>query len=253
MADIKKTDRVTTGITGLDEMLSGGFLPGSAILLRGAPGTGKTSIALQFLVHGARHQEPGLMISFEEFPQSIHRDAEALGWNLQDLEEKQLLHLHFTSPQVLLESLQSPDSTLTRLLLDGGIRRVAMDSVTHFTRITNDPVELRHVYNTVINALKREQVTSLLIGEDSRIETPRFEQGKLSYIVDTIVLLRYVEIDSAVQRALAVVKMRGSAHAKEIRRYDISGKNGIVVTGVFEGREGILSGISHRAAVPGTR
>ena len=239
-------DRVTTGIAGLDDMLSGGFLPESAVLLRGAPGTGKTTVALQYLVHGARNGEPGLLISFEEFPQSLHRDARSLGWDLKALEDQALLHLHFTSPQVLLESLRSPASALSRLLLEGGIRRVVLDSVTHFTRVTNDPVELRKVYNTLINALKREGVTSLLVGEDTRFESQRFEQGRLSYIVDAIVLLRYVEIDSAVQRAMVVIKMRGSDHAKEIRRFEINEKDGVVVTGVFEGREGILSGISHR-------
>jgi circadian clock protein KaiC len=242
----KPTDRVATGIAGLDEMLSGGFIPGSAVLLRGAPGTGKTTLALQYLLHGARNGEAGLLISFEEFPQSLHRDAASLGWNLNELEEKDLLRLHFTSPQVLLESLQTPDSALSRLLLESGIRRVVLDSVTHFTRLTNDSIELRAVYGTLINALKREQVTSLLIGEDSRFESQRLEQGRLSYIVDAIVLLRFVEIDSAVQRAVVVVKMRGSDHAKDIRRYEVHPKDGIVVTGVFEGREGILSGISHR-------
>ena len=146
---------------------------------------------------------------------------------------------------MLLESLRSTDSALSRLLLDGGIRRVVLDSVTHFTRLTNDGIELRAVYNTLINALKREQVTTLLVGEESRFENQRFEQGKLSYIVDAIVLLRYVEIDSAIQRAMVVIKMRGSDHVKEIRRYEIR-KDGVAVTGVFEGREGILSGISHR-------
>jgi len=241
-----KDDRVTTGIAGLDDMLSGGFLRESAVLLRGAPGTGKTTVALQYLVHGARSGEPGLLISFEEFPQSLHRDAQSLDWDLKALEDKELLHLHFTSPQVLLESLRAPTSALSRLLLEGGIRRVVLDSVTHFTRVTHDPVELRKVYNTLINALKREGVTSLLVGEDTRFESQRFEQGRLSYIVDAIVLLRFVEIDSAVQRAMVVVKMRGSDHAKEIRRFEINRKDGVVVTGVFEGREGILSGISHR-------
>jgi len=252
MAD-KKSDRVPTGIAGLDEMLAGGFLPGTAVLVRGAPGTGKTTLALQYLVHGARRGEPGVLISFEEFPQSLHRDAEALGWNLKELESKELLYLHFTSPLVLLESLQQPNSPLSRLLLNGGIRRVVLDSVTHFTRLTNDPHELRGVYNTLINALKREQVTALLAGEESRFENQRLEQGKLSYLVDAIVLLRYVEIDSAVQRAIVVIKVRGSDHVKEIRRYEISPKDGIVVTGVFEGREGILSGISHRTLTAGTR
>jgi circadian clock protein KaiC len=241
-------DRVMTGIAGLDDMLSGGFLQESAVLVRGAPGTGKTTLGLQYLVHGARSGEPGLLISFEEFPQSLHRDAQSLGWDLKALEDKGLLHLHFTSPPVLLESLRSPTSALSRLLLEGGIRRVVLDTVTHFTRITNDPTELRKVYNTLINALKREGVTALLVGEDSRFESQRFEQGRLSYIVDAIVLLRYVEIDSAVQRAMVVIKMRGSDHAKEIRRFEINGKDGVVVTGVFEGREGILSGISHHIA-----
>lgn len=245
-----KIKRVQTGITGLDEMLSGGFLQGTSILVRGAPGTGKTSLALHYLIHGALNNEPGLLISFEEFPQSLHRDAMSLGWDLKQFEEKELLHLHFTSPQVLLQSLETPDSPINRLLLTGGIRRVVLDSVTHFTRMTPDPIKLRSIYNTLINALKREQVTALLVGEESRFENQRFEQGKLSYIVDAIVLLRYVEIDSSIQRAVVVIKTRGSAHSKEIRRYEIK-KDGVHVTGVFEGREGILSGSSRRQIMPG--
>jgi circadian clock protein KaiC len=243
----KSTERIPTGVAGLDEMLSGGFMQGSAVLLRGAPGVGKTTVALQFLLEGARRHEPGLLISFEEFPQSLHRDAESLGWNLKELEEQELLHLHFTSPKVLLESLQSPASALSRLMLEGGIRRVVLDSVTHFMRLTNDQIELRAIYNTLINALKREQVTSLLIGEEGRFDNQGSQNGKLAYIVDAILLMRYVEIDSAVQRAIVVLKMRGSDHAKEIRRYEIQPSRGMVVTGIFEGREGILSGISHRS------
>jgi circadian clock protein KaiC len=243
-----KGTRVTTGVPGLDEMLSGGFIPGSAVLVRGAPGTGKTSLGLQYLVHGARNNEPGILISFEEFPPSIHRDAESLGWNLAELEETGRLHLMFTSPQMLLESLASPQSALSRLMLDGGIRRVALDSVTHFMRLTDDTVKLRGIYNTVVNGLKREGVTSLLLGEESRTPNLRQEKGKLSFIVDCILLMRYVEVESAIQRAAVVLKMRGSDHSKEIRRLEIR-KGGLVITDVFEGRENILSGISHRAAV----
>jgi len=241
-------ERIATGITGLDEMLSGGFVPGTTALVRGAPGCGKTSLGLQYLVHGARANEPGLLISFEEFPPSIHRDAESLGWNLVELEETGQLHLMFTSPQMLLDSLGSPQSALSRLMLDGGIRRVVLDSITHFTRLTDDSMKLRAIYNTVINGLKREGVTSLLLGEESRMPNPRQEKGGLSFVVDCILLLRYVEVESAMQRAVVVLKMRGSDHAKEIRRLEIR-KGGLVITDVFEGRESILSGISHRAAV----
>jgi len=243
------TERVTTGIPGLDDMLSGGFLPGSCVLVRGAPGTGKTTLALQFLYHGATHlHEPGLWVSFEEFPQSIFRDAESLGWDLHALERAGLLHMMFTSPEVFLKSLETPASPLMQLMLDAGIRRMALDSMTHFTRLTADPFELRRIYATVVNGLKREGVTALLLGEESRADARRTERGRVSYIVDAILLLRHVEIESTMQLALLVLKTRGSNHAKEIRRYEIR-RGGIVVGEAFAGREGILSGSPRKAVV----
>ena len=239
--------RMTSGIKGFDEMIGGGFWPGSVVLVRGAPGTGKTLMGLQFLVHGAmKHNEPGLLISFEEFPDSLYRDAEALGWNLKELESSGKLHQMFTSPKVFLASLQSPEAHLNQLILDANIRRLVLDSITHFDRLTDDVQELRRIYASVANGLRREGVTAMLLGEEGRAEYRRADKGGLSFIVDTIVLLRYVEIESAMQRAIVVLKMRGSDHAKEIRRYDI-GPGGLTVLDVFEGREGLLSGIPYRA------
>jgi circadian clock protein KaiC len=220
--------RLPTGIKGLDEMLSGGFLHGSAVLVRGAPGTGKTSLALQYLIHGAtKCGEAGLLISFEEFPQSLQRDAQSLGWDLSRLESDGKLHMLFTSPQVLLSCLQTPTS------------------VSHFRRLSDDSQELRKIYNSLINAFKREEITSLLIGEENRADDALKERGRLSFVVDVIVLLRYVEIDSAIQRGIVVLKMRGSDHIKEIRRYEIE-RGGLRITGMFEGREAILSGAPYR-------
>lgn len=243
-----KSKRVPTGVKDLDEMLSGGFLEGSAVLVRGAPGTGKTSLALQFLVHGATEcGEAGLLISFEEFPQSLHRDARSLGWDLARLEQEGKLYLLFTSPQVLLTSLQTPTSSLNRMLLENDIRRVVVDSVSHFRRLSDDTQELRHIYNILINAFKREGMTSILIGEESRTDYSREERGRLSFVVDVIILLRYIEIESAIQRAILVLKMRGSPHVKEIREYTIQ-RGGLKITGAFKGREAILSGSPHRVS-----
>jgi circadian clock protein KaiC len=239
--------RVSTGIRGFDEMLDGGFLPGSTVLVRGAPGTGKTSLAIQFLIHGAaKHDEPGLFISFEEFPTSLYRDAEGLGWDLRKLESDGKLHLMFTSPEVFLASLKSPDSPLNRLIRDADIRRLVLDSVSHFDRLTDDKYELRHIYTSVANGLRREGVTAMLLGEESSTEYRQAFQGGLSFIVDAIVMMRYVEIESAMQRAIVVLKMRGSNHAKDIRCYEI-GTGGLTILGVFEGRQGLLSGIPYRA------
>jgi circadian clock protein KaiC len=242
-----KKQRVETGIAGLDKMLAGGFVPGSANLLRGAPGTGKTLLALEFLVHGVALGEAGLLITFEEFPQSLQFDAQALGWDLRALQDQGGLQLYFTSPQVLLNSLEAPDSPLSELFVEKDIRRVVVDSVTHFTRLTNDESALRNIYHQLTNALKRQGVTSLLLAEEGRLAAQRTERGALSFIVDSIVILRYVEIESAIQRAIAVIKLRGSDHIKEIRRYEIR-TGGLVVASTFDGRENILSGIAHRVS-----
>jgi circadian clock protein KaiC len=238
--------RVRTGVQGLDEMMNGGFLPGSVVLVRGAPGTGKTTLGLQFLMQGHEEGEAGLLISFEQFPRSLYRDAASLGWNLEEQERQKHLHLMFTSPEVFLAGLETPGSPLDRVIQEGDIRRLVLDSISHFNRLTGDPAELRHIYTRVANGLRRERVTSMLLGEESRSEMARADKGGLSFLVDTIILMRYVEIESAIQRAILILKMRGSDHAKEIRRYEIR-KGGLIVTDVFEGRQGLLSGIPYRA------
>ncbi len=232
--------RVKTGIVGLDEMLSGGLLEGSITLVRGAPGTGKTTLGMQFLYSGITDEdERGLLISFEEFPFSLHRDALSLGWDLRKLEEEEKLRLIFTSPRIFLSSLQSPASPLNRTIQEWDVRRLVLDSISHFTRMTRDSRELREIYSNVINGLKREGITTILTSEDGGTTTE--ERGRLSFVVDNIILMHYVEIDSAMQRAILALKTRGSDHAKEIRRFELR-KGGIVVGTRFEGREALLSG-----------
>jgi circadian clock protein KaiC len=234
--------RVKTGIVGLDEMLSGGLLEGSITLVRGAPGTGKTTFGMQFLYSGVTSEdERGLLVSFEEFPFSLHRDALSFGWDLRKLEKEEKLRLIFTSPRIFLSSLQSPASPLNRTIQEWDVRRVVLDSISHFTRVARDPIELREIYNNVINGLKREGITAILTSEDSGASLSTEERGRLSFVVGNIILMRYVEIDSAMQRAILVLKTRGSDHAKEIRRFEFR-EGGIVMGTKFEGREALLSG-----------
>jgi circadian clock protein KaiC len=248
MTPVRKRARLATGIPGLDAMLGGGLLQGSAVLVSGAPGVGKTTLGLQYLVSGAKQGEPGLLVTFEEFPVSLVRDAKTLGWDLRALEGEGKLRLFFTSPEVFLKSLQAPDSPLSEMIRSVAPQRAVLDSMAHFHRLTSDPVELRHVYNTLVNGLKREGMTSLLLDESARLlEVPYRTIGALPFLVDSILLMRYVELDSAMQRAIAVLKMRGSQHAREIRSFSI-GQQGIEIGEPFSGREGILSGSPHRVA-----
>jgi circadian clock protein KaiC len=239
---MSKPGRVTSGIPNLDRLLGGGFIDESAILVRGAPGTGKTTLGLQFLLEGIRQGEPGLFISFEEFPQSLYRDALSVGWNLPDFEREGGLQMLFTSPQVLLQSLATPDSNLITALHQHCTRRIVLDSLTHFTQSIPDGHDLRHAYHQVISAFRREGVTAMYLGEDMRSDYTNREKGRVSFIVDCLVLLRYLEIDSAIQRALLVLKMRSSAHSTTIHNYTI-GQGGLTVGQPIEGKSGLLSGL----------
>ncbi|OLE83789.1 MAG: hypothetical protein AUF79_18135 [Crenarchaeota archaeon 13_1_20CM_2_51_8] len=80
--------RVRTGIAELDQMLRGGFMKGDAVMVAGSAGCGKTTLALQYLVNGAKLGEAGLYVTFEEMPDQIYRDAKNLGWDLRKLEEE---------------------------------------------------------------------------------------------------------------------------------------------------------------------
>ena len=81
------SELVSTGIPRMDEILAGGLRRGTCTLLEGIPGTGKTTVGLQFIHHGAvREDEPGLVITFEQFPEQMIADAARLGWDLEGLD-----------------------------------------------------------------------------------------------------------------------------------------------------------------------
>ncbi len=227
-------------------MVGGGLLKGLTSLISGAPGVGKTTLGLQFLIAGIEAGQPGLMVSFEEFPASLIRDALQLGWDLKFLEREGLFKIIFTSPEVFLGSLKAIDSPLSETLRVLSPERIVIDSAAHFQRITNDPQELRNIYNTLVNAIKREGMTALLLDETADVmAVQKGRMASLPFLVDTVILMRYVEVDSSMQRSIAVMKMRGSAHQKKIRRFEIR-KGGLRIGEPFTGREGILSGSTHR-------
>ena len=240
-------NRVKTGIKGLDEMLAGGFLTESANLVEGAPGTGKTTLGMQFIYSGiTQFGEPGIILTFEEFPQQYYRDAETLGWNLRELEQADKLRVIMTSPEVSSADLEQASGRIGALAREIGAKRILVDSLSHFERLSTDPVELRNMIYSFINALKREGLTSVLTRESPVLigESDSAEED-VAFVADSYIMLRYVEIESAIRRALLVLKLRGSDHAKDIRQFEIT-SSGIEVRSKFEGREGILSGSPHR-------
>lgn len=242
-------ERVRTGIAGLDEMLNGGFLPLTANVVEGAPGTGKTTLGMQFIYSGiVQYNEPGIILTFEEFPQQYYRDAAAFGWDFRALEAEGKLRVIMTSPEVTRRDLESMGGIIESMAEEIGAKRILVDSLSHFERLTRDPVELRSLQYSFINALKREGLTAVITHETPTLFGQTTEGDmNLAFVADSYILLRYVEIDSAVHKALLVLKLRGSDHAKDIRRFEITPR-GIEVQSKFEGREGIMSGSPRRMA-----
>lgn len=242
-------ERVKTGIPGLDEMLWGGFLPQTANLVEGAPGTGKTTLGMQFIYHGiVACGEPGLVLTFEEFPQQYYSDAAGFGWDFRQMEREGKLRVIMTSPEVSLADLEQVGGRIEKLVQEIGVKRVLVDSLSHFERLSEDPVHLRSIVYGFINALKREGLTAVLTRESTTLlgEAGGADDA-LAFLADSYTLLRYVEIESAIHKALLVLKMRGSNHDKGIRQFEITSR-GIEVRTPFEGREGIMSGSPRRMA-----
>ncbi len=244
-------ERVTTGIPGLDAMLNGGFLRQSINLIEGAPGSGKSTLGMQFIYAGACHGEPGIILTFEEFPEHYYRDAATFGWDLRELERQNLLKVIMSSPEVTKADFERVDGTLQNLIDTLGVQRILIDSINHMEGLQRDPVEQRKLMYSFLNALKRHELTAILTRESSSIfgtgtEQPPSDTGVL-FLADSYIILRYVEIESAIRRAIIVLKMRGSAHENTIRQYEINA-HGVEVLKPFEGQEGLLSGTPKRMA-----
>ncbi|MBN2305304.1 MAG: ATPase [Anaerolineae bacterium] len=239
----RDASRVPTGIAELDRMLHGGLLPGTANLVEGAPGTGKSTLGMQFIQHGITVcNEPGLILTFEEFPQQYYQDAANFGWDFHAHEANDKLRVIMTSPEVTRADLRQINGRLESQVHELGARRALVDSLSHFEYLAEDPVELRQIIYEFINGLKRLGLTTVLTRENAALlgETPDSEED-LAFVMDSYVMLRYVEIQSAVHKALLVLKLRGSNHEKDIRQFAIT-KHGIEVRARFEGTQGIMSG-----------
>ncbi len=236
-------ERIATGIPGLDEMLGGGLFPETAVLVEGAAGTGKTTLGLQFVVNGAtRFDEPGIVLTFEEFPRQFYHDAAAFGWDLRQLEQENRLRVIMSSPEVALTDIKNPDGLLAQAVQATGARRILVDSLSHFTLVERDPIALRQLAFTFVNALKRLGLTALLTWERSPLLGGDPNAGEfVTFLADGYIALRYVELDSVMQKAILVLKLRGSSHARDIRQYQIMG-DGLHIEAKFEGQQRIMSG-----------
>ncbi len=204
-------DRVKTGVEGLDQLLCGGFLRGDALLVAGAPGTGKTSLGMQYLYNGiTQYNEPGLFITFEEFPERIYRDAESFGWDFRALEMEGKLKVLFTSPEVLQQDIIRDQGIVSEMISEIGAARAVVDSISMLQTAEERPRRVRESVYGLVNALKREGLTALLTRELRDRE--EIGTGPEEFVADGLVLLTRSYVAGHCMRFVEVLKSRGSPH-----------------------------------------
>lgn len=241
------SSRVKSGIVEFDEMLRGGFMEGDAVLLAGSAGSGKTTLALQYLVNGInKYGEPGVYVTFEQMPDQIYRDAKNFGWDLKKLEDQDKFRLICTSPNLLLET--EGENLLDEVIRDIQPKRIVIDSLSHLEMFVEQKSIRREAYR-LVSFLKTKGMSSLLIWESGQLAGNAFNVTEigLSFLVDCIVALRPVEIESSLRKALVILKMRGSDHDKQLREFEIT-PNGVKISAPFSNYEGIISGSPRKIA-----
>ena len=224
------TDRRSViGVEALDALLGGGIFAGSTTMVVGLSGVGKTVLGTQILREGAlRQNKRGLLISLDEHPAQIVRNAETLGLNLQSQIDDGTIHVLFDSPQEL--NIDVHFAKIIRTIEEHDIQRMVIDGMTSYSTALQDQSAYRDFFHALVAYSKHRLMTTFF-----SYENPEFlgvstfmPDFPVSSIVDNIILLSLVEIKSSLRRCVTVVKARGSPHEFDSREYVI-GQGGITL------------------------
>jgi circadian clock protein KaiC len=216
---VKVSTKAPTGIAGFDEITGGGLPRGRTTLLVGGPGSGKTILALQFLVHGAQDcKESGIFVAFEEASKRILANAESFGWKLAELQREKLF---FMDAQPMPDLVQSGDFDLSGILAaleaktrEMGARRIVFDALDVVLALLPDPAAKRREIYRLHEWLLARELTGLITLKADGDETSAISQQPFSFMqfmVDCVAILNHSVVLGVSQRNLRVQKYRGSS------------------------------------------
>jgi circadian clock protein KaiC len=238
--------RLSMGSPEVDKMLGGGIPEGDSLLVAGSSGTGKSLLATQFIAAGLREGQRGIVAVFEERPDEYVARASSFGLGFDTASKEGTLRVIYLRPLDL-----SVDETMQEILdavTETGAKRLVIDSLAGFEMALAPGfrADFRESLYRMIFALTGIGVTivSTVEMEESFTEL-RFSTYSVSFLTDDIIRLRYAEIEGELRKILMVVKMRGGAHSKEIREYEITSQ-GLVVGERLTEYDRLITGIPTR-------
>ena len=241
------TERVSTGIDGLDDMLGGlGLYRGSSALVSGAPGTGKSSVGASFVDAACRRGERALLFAYEESSNQVLRNMRSIGVDLEKWQRQGLLHIDASRPTLF--GLEQHLVHMYELVLELKPSVVVVDPISNLTMDKEDR-SLKPTLMRLIDFLKQQGITALFtsLTSDMAADVADSQVG-VSSLMDTWILLSNMAANGERTRTLQVLKSRGMPHSHQVREF-VMGDGGVDLVDVYLSGDRVLTGTARVSQV----
>ncbi len=235
------SERLLSGVGALDMMFGGGVSRGSSTLVLGPSGAGKSTIAMQFAHAAAQRGDRAVVYMFDEVLRTAQDRAEALRMPVRAEIEKGTLAMMQIDPAEL-----SPGEFVWRIrrdLLEHDTRVVVIDSVSGFMKSMPGELDLMLHLHELLSFLNQSGVVTFFIMNQHGVLGPMESEADVSYLADTVVLLRYFEVKGEMRQLISVLKQRVGAHEHTLRELRFSGERGVEVGKPLREFRGVLTGV----------
>ncbi len=251
--EVKAFQRVPLGVEGLDEIIGGGIPAGDILLVSGMPGSGRTTLAFQFLYYGCtKYGDPGIFVAVDEKPDSVRSRMSHFGWNVASLERKGALIFadayarvakvpSIEEREVAVDDVVAFLTDLFAYVEEIAAHRVVIDSVSTLLAIWgSNEGERRSAASQLCASLRETGLTTLMTAEALPGRISRF--GIEEYVADDVIVLHSVKSADGLstRRMMEIVKLKGYAHPLTMVPYRIEHGRGIVVVPPRAAREELL-------------
>jgi circadian clock protein KaiC len=231
--------QVASGVGELDALLGGGVHRGTATLVMGPAGSGKSTLALRFAIAALERGEQVALFAFDERIDTMNTRLEALGMDLRSHMEAGRATLRQVDPA---EMGPGEFTALVRAAVEGGARMIVIDSLNGYLNAMPEERLLALQLHELLSYLGNLGVTSLMVMAQHGLTGQLVTPADVSYIADTVIMLRFFEAEGKVRKAISVVKKRSGAHEETIREYGLGAPYGVRIGPPLVGFRGVLSG-----------
>jgi circadian clock protein KaiC len=217
------TERISSGIPAIDQMLADGYWPGASTMVAGPSGSGKTLMGLHFIFNGAAAGQPGIIATLQENTTQLERIVNGFGWSLAN----ESVELMYRSPVDLY--LDEWVYELLEVINRTRARRILIDSLGDLRRGAVDELRFREYLYSLLQRCANQQISVMMTAETPALfGITQLSQDGISHLSDNVILLQFVPTDAQLRRAVTVLKTRATRHDPHVREFNIT-PQGIVL------------------------